>query len=215
MLKDRKWSAVPDPSFDLDGDGHVSHKDLFLAKHFDLDRDGKLNESEKKLAREALSNGFDKNFLFGLERAGLNDEIRNSGQDLKYIRIMQKHGKIIQGEDYSVLERPQTVCDTRRPRTRQELHERRRQQSLRELEGAFTLCPTELQTKRYSSQERLSQAESPARTLSKKEKQNHDSFFGQATGKISEVKPVDYTYVDHPAYNTKALMVNHHLQQER
>ena len=156
MLKQRKWSAVPDPSFDLDGDGHVSQKDLFLAKHFDQDKDGKLNEAERRKAKEAMEAGFDKKFLFGLERAGLNDDIRNSGQDLKYIRIMQKDGKIIQGEDFTVLQRPQTVQDTARPRTRQELHERRRQRSLRELEGAFTLCPSQLETKRYSSQEKIS-----------------------------------------------------------
>lgn len=42
---------IPDASFDLDGDGFVSQKDYFLAKHFDTDHDGKLNELEKNAAK--------------------------------------------------------------------------------------------------------------------------------------------------------------------
>ena len=53
-MQDRKKSAVPDVSFDLDGDGQVSQKDFFLSKHFDLDKDNKLNELELKMAKEAL-----------------------------------------------------------------------------------------------------------------------------------------------------------------
>jgi len=30
-----------------------------LAKHFDKDKDGKLNESEKQAALEAIANGFE------------------------------------------------------------------------------------------------------------------------------------------------------------
>ena len=61
-----------------------------------------------------MMNGFSENFLFGLERGGLNDEIRNSKNQLKHIRIVQRNGKIIQGEDFTLLapqniERPQTV----------------------------------------------------------------------------------------------------------
>jgi hypothetical protein len=62
----------------LDGDGHVSQKDLFLSKHFDLDKDGKLNQTERKNAEEALKTGFADKFVFGLERSGLTDEIRDS-----------------------------------------------------------------------------------------------------------------------------------------
>jgi len=40
----------PDISYDIDGDGSVSQKDYFLAKHFDVDKDGKLNTQEKKNA---------------------------------------------------------------------------------------------------------------------------------------------------------------------
>jgi hypothetical protein len=39
--------------------------------------------------------GFENNFVFGLERAGLNEDIRNSKHALKHIRIIQKSGKVI------------------------------------------------------------------------------------------------------------------------
>ena len=55
LLESRKKELQPHISFDLDGDGYVSHKDLFLAKHFDLDCDGKLNDSERKNAEIALA----------------------------------------------------------------------------------------------------------------------------------------------------------------
>lgn len=46
LVEARKVADRADPSFDIDGDGHVSQKDYFLAKHFDLDKDGKLNAKE-------------------------------------------------------------------------------------------------------------------------------------------------------------------------
>ena len=54
----RRLADLPDPSFDLDGDGHVSTTDLFLAKRFDKDRDGKLNSEELATAKEALKSGY-------------------------------------------------------------------------------------------------------------------------------------------------------------
>ena len=66
----RLQAKNPHSSFDLDGDGAVSVKDYFLAKHFDKDGDGKLNESELGNAKKALQEGFADRFLFGLERAG-------------------------------------------------------------------------------------------------------------------------------------------------
>ncbi len=66
----RKKADLPDPSFDLDGDGHVSAHDLFLAKRFDLDKDGKLNEQELTSAKEAINSGYKDKFMFGLERSG-------------------------------------------------------------------------------------------------------------------------------------------------
>ena len=66
----RRTADLPDPSFDIDGDGHVSATDLFLAKRFDKDQDGKLNEKELKTAKEAIKDGYKDQFMFGLDRAG-------------------------------------------------------------------------------------------------------------------------------------------------
>ena len=67
----RKNEGIPHPSFDVDGDGQVSQKDYFIAKHFDKDRDGRLNTEELSTARKALKDGYESKFLFGLE-AGAN-----------------------------------------------------------------------------------------------------------------------------------------------
>ena len=70
MQMQRRLADLPDPSFDIDGDGHVSHTDLFYAKRFDADKDGKLNAEELATAKKALANGYDEQFMFGLDRAG-------------------------------------------------------------------------------------------------------------------------------------------------
>jgi hypothetical protein len=44
MMKERKKARIPDITYDLDGDGVVNDRDLFIAKFFDKDKDGKLNE---------------------------------------------------------------------------------------------------------------------------------------------------------------------------
>ena len=113
MLQDRRNAAKPDPSYDLDGDGQVSLKDYFLAKHFDTNRKGSLTSEERAKAHEAIKTGFSDKFVFGLERAGLNEEIRNSSNILKHIRILQRDGYIIQGEDFTQLpnNRPFSVMD--------------------------------------------------------------------------------------------------------
>ena len=45
---------MPDPTYDLDGDGYVGPRDYLIAKRFDLDGDGKLNSQERRKAIEAL-----------------------------------------------------------------------------------------------------------------------------------------------------------------
>ncbi len=58
LFDKRRRSAIPDKSFDLDGDGFVSMTDLFLAKKFDKDQDGKLNGEELAAAKQALAQGY-------------------------------------------------------------------------------------------------------------------------------------------------------------
>lgn len=50
LLQHRKKSFIPDPSYDLDGDGYVGQQDYVLSKLFDADKDGKLDSEEKKKA---------------------------------------------------------------------------------------------------------------------------------------------------------------------
>ena len=65
LRRERKKEFIPDPSFDLDGDGIVSQKDLFFASMFDKDRDHKLNEVEKRNALKALrEEKFEQEFEF-------------------------------------------------------------------------------------------------------------------------------------------------------
>ena len=57
-------------SYDLDGDGVVGSRDLFLGLRFDKDKDGRLNTQEKKEAINAIKNGYEKKFHWGLDNAG-------------------------------------------------------------------------------------------------------------------------------------------------
>ena len=70
LFSQRRRSAIPDKTFDLDGDGFVSSTDLFLAKRFDNDQDGKLNAEEMVAAKKAIADGYANNFMFGLDRCG-------------------------------------------------------------------------------------------------------------------------------------------------
>ena len=49
-----------------------------------------------------MAEGFEKNFLFGLERAGLNDNMRVPNK-VNWVRVLQKKGKILSGEDFTPL----------------------------------------------------------------------------------------------------------------
>lgn len=51
----------------MDGDGYVGGRDLVIAKQFDLDKDGILNTEERNNAMKALEEGFENNFLWGIE----------------------------------------------------------------------------------------------------------------------------------------------------
>ena len=63
---------IPHISNDLDGDGYVGNKDLVIAKHFDKDGDGRLNTGEKANAMKALQEGFEGQFMWGIEQSGSN-----------------------------------------------------------------------------------------------------------------------------------------------
>jgi len=52
------------------GDGYVGDRDYVIAKRFDIDQDGILNEKEKSEAIKALKNGYENNFVWGLEQSG-------------------------------------------------------------------------------------------------------------------------------------------------
>ena len=93
LLEERKTIDMPDPSFDLNGDGIVSSKEYVIAKRFDQDRDGKLNSKERKNAIKALNNGYEDNFVWNIEKSG-----PYRGQ-----RIIQMRGQIIDADDYSKL----------------------------------------------------------------------------------------------------------------
>ena len=68
MLERRKKEFIPDPSFDVDGDGFVSNMDYFIAARFDKDKDGKLNAEEKAACLKALKDeNYEERFLFGLD----------------------------------------------------------------------------------------------------------------------------------------------------
>ena len=109
----RLLAKNPHSSFDLDGDGSVSVKDYFLAKQFDKDGDGMLNKQELAEAKKALDEGYANKFMFGLERAGSmplstsvdgkdgNDKVSAA---TRHHRVIQRKGKTIVAEDFSVLE---------------------------------------------------------------------------------------------------------------
>lgn len=107
LIQNHREEFIPHPSYDIDGDGVVGGRDLVIAKIFDKDRDGILNAQEKQNAIQALSNGFEGNFLWGVE---------NSGPNRSY-RVLQKRGKICDADDFSqVVETyPSLVKETPQP----------------------------------------------------------------------------------------------------
>lgn len=84
LIQDHRAEFIPHPSYDIDGDGIVGGRDLVIAKVFDKDRDGVLNAQEKKNAVEALKNGFEQKFVWGVETSGPN----------RSYRILQKRGQV-------------------------------------------------------------------------------------------------------------------------
>lgn len=54
LLGYRAKKMLPDPSFDVDGDGVVSGQDFFLASKFDVNNDGFLDEDERMELRKKM-----------------------------------------------------------------------------------------------------------------------------------------------------------------
>jgi len=90
LMHEHRSEFIPDPSYDIDGDGIVGGRDLAIAKIFDQDRDGKLNKIEKSNAMEAVKNGLEKNYMWGVEASGPN----------RSFRVLQKRGKICDADDF-------------------------------------------------------------------------------------------------------------------
>lgn len=67
-----------------------------IAKYFDQDKDGRLNTAEKDSAMKALKEGFENQFVWGIEQSG----------PTSLHRIMQKRGQIVHAEDF------QSIRDT-------------------------------------------------------------------------------------------------------
>lgn len=100
-----------------------------LAKHFDKDGDGRLNTAERQAAMKALEQGFEDRFVWGLEQsAGLKD----------HIRIMQKRGKIVSGENFTVLTETYPVHplakEPRRHEDRRDMLRKRKEALVNEME---------------------------------------------------------------------------------
>ena len=62
LFERRKKEKLPDPSYDIDGDGFVGGRDYFIARHFDQGAKNYLTKEEREKLYKALtevSNNFD------------------------------------------------------------------------------------------------------------------------------------------------------------
>lgn len=86
----RRIEHMPDISYDLDGDGYVGGRDYVVARRFDQGFKNYLTEEEQATAKKALEEGFESNFVWGVEASGAQREYR----------IMQKRGAFVDGDDF-------------------------------------------------------------------------------------------------------------------
>jgi hypothetical protein len=97
----RKRKIIPDPSYDLTGDGTVSAKEYLIAKIFDKDGDGILNDEEKAECIKQLKDGYEKKFLFGLDGQLASVNYGKNQTDVVKNLVKQVNGKIIRHEYYT------------------------------------------------------------------------------------------------------------------
>mmetsp|Transcript_2605 Transcript_2605/g.4744 ORF Transcript_2605/g.4744 Transcript_2605/m.4744 type:complete len:399 (-) Transcript_2605:260-1456(-) len=58
LKKKMKNFSIPHPSYDIDGDGDISHEDYRLAKRFDFDGNGIIDPYERKIAKHVIADEF-------------------------------------------------------------------------------------------------------------------------------------------------------------
>lgn len=90
LIEKRRKDKIPDPSYDLDGDGFVGGRDYVISKRFDVNKRGKLNDEERKVALEAIKKNVEDEYVWNLENQGVG----------RPCRILQKRGKIIDNENF-------------------------------------------------------------------------------------------------------------------
>lgn len=78
-MKRIKMSALPHPSYDIDGDGWVSQEDYKLAKRFDFDGNGVIDPYERKIAKGVITDEFFKAHKENLHVFG--DKIANASHE--------------------------------------------------------------------------------------------------------------------------------------
>jgi len=85
LQKVRRQSMIPHESYDIDGDGVVSQKDLFLAKHFDVGGKDYLTDTERARCAKTMSEGFADKFSWRHETSGA----------MRPFAVSQRRGKIL------------------------------------------------------------------------------------------------------------------------
>eukprot|EP00933_Yihiella_yeosuensis_P030663 TRINITY_DN24279_c1_g2_i1.p1 TRINITY_DN24279_c1_g2~~TRINITY_DN24279_c1_g2_i1.p1 ORF type:complete len:768 (-),score=110.10 TRINITY_DN24279_c1_g2_i1:131-2434(-) len=89
----RRAAAVPDLSYDVDGDGGVGPTDYFICKQFSKERDMRLNTGERRQVVDALEGGMLDKYHFGYEQSGA----------LRKNVVKQIRGKIFTGDNHDEL----------------------------------------------------------------------------------------------------------------
>ena len=87
LLERRKDEVKADPSYDLTGDGTVGAREFFVARRFDSNKDGVLEEEERVECLQALKEGFEEAYLFGIEASGGSGAAQGAGKQVIGDRI--------------------------------------------------------------------------------------------------------------------------------